>query len=281
MSERDGYMPGVPCWIETWQPDAAAAADFYSGLLGWEAERTTPEGAPAEYVMCRIRGRDVVGIGSGTPGAADDAGHAGAGADSASATAAWITYIQVDSVTDTVAKATAAGGRVVAAPFDSLDGGRMAILADPGGAAFGVWETGAHRGAAVINEPGAWTMSVLLTEDPEPAKAFYAAVFGWRADPFRLGDSEGTLWRLPGYVGGEPVQPVPRDVVAVQAPAFGRPSAWVVGVWVDDADETARRAVELGGTIVHGPYDSMISREAVIADPNGAVLNVSTAPSAR
>ena len=261
MSERDGFQPGVPSWIDTWQPDAGAAAAFYAQLFGWEAERTDPR-----YVMCRLRGRDVAAVGAG---------------DRGDAPAAWTTYVQVEDADGTVAKAIEAGGRVVAAPFDSLEGGRIAIFADPAGAVLGVWQPGAHRGARVVNEPGAWAMSVLLCDDPEPARAFYGAVFGWGAEPFALGDSEGTLWRLRGYVGGEPAQPVPRDVVAVMAPAFGRPAAWAVNFWVDDADATTARARQLGGTVVAGPFDTPISRDAVIADPAGAVFSVSTAPGGR
>src|SRR6185436_3594931 len=110
---------------------------------------------------------------------------------------------------------------------------------------------------------------VLLCDEPDKEKPFYAATFGWRADPFPLGETEGTLFRLDGYVGGEPAQPVPRDVVAVMAPAFGRPAGWVVGFWVDDADAIAGHAPELGGSVVVGPFDTAISRDAVIADPAG------------
>src|SRR3954447_21543908 len=291
MSERDDYAPGVPCWVDTWQADAAATAAFYAELMGWETERTTPDDAEAQYVMCRLRGRDVAAIGSGVAGAgASGVGGAGASASAAGpgaspagtahTPAAWTTYVQVASVQDTVAKAREAGGAIVAPPFDSLDGGRIAILADPVGASFGVWAPGAHRGAQVVNEPGAWTMSVLLCDDAEPAKRFYGATLGWTGDPFPLGDAEGTLFRLDGYVGGEPSQPVPRDVVAVMAPASGRPAGWVAGFWVDDADATAARAPELGGTVVAGPFDTAISRDAVIADPGGAVFSVSTAPPA-
>jgi uncharacterized protein len=278
MSERDGYAPGVPCWVDTWQPDAAIAAAFYERLLGWETEQaargaeqtapgtesTTPGGKRAQYVMCRMRGRDVAAIGEG-PGTAPTA---------------WTTYIRVASVDDTVAKAEAAGGRVVAAPFDSLDGGRIAILADPEGATFGVWQQGAHAGAQLVNEAGAWAMSVLLCDDPDKEKPFYAATFGWTGDPFPLGDAETTLFRLEGYVGGEPTQPVPRDVVAVMAPAFGRPAGWAVNFWVDDADDIAARAPGLGGAVVAGPFDTPISRDAVIADPAGTVFSVTTVPTA-
>jgi len=266
MSRRDGFGPGVPCWVDTWQPDAAGAAAFYAALFGWQTDVTDAPAGATVHVMCRLRGRDVAAIG-GRP--------AGDGPD---LPVAWGTYVEVARTDDTVAAATAAGGTVAMAPFDSLDGGRMAVIVDPVGAPLGVWQLGRHAGAQVVNEPNAWAMSVLLCDDPEPARAFYAAVFGWEAEPFPMGDHEGTLWRLPGYVGGEPGQPVPRDVVAVMAPAFGRPAAWVVNFWVEDADAIAAAAPGLGGTVVAGPFDTAISRDAVIADPSGAVFSVTTAP---
>jgi uncharacterized protein len=281
MSERnDGFAPGVPFWVDTWQPDATAAADFYARLMGWEPKQTTTEGAGPQYVMCRLRGRDVAAIGSA--GAAAVGGGAGAPPvpAPAGASAAWTTYIRVDSVDDAVATARDAGGAVIAPPFDSLEGGRIALLADPAGAVFGVWAPGNHGGAQLVNEAGAWAMSVLLCDEPDAVKPFYAALFGWTGDPFPFGDAEGTLFRRDGYVGGEPNQPVPRDVVAVLAPAFGRPAGWVAGFWVDSADDTAARAPELGGTVLAGPFDSGISRDAVIADPAGAVFSVTTAPTA-
>jgi predicted enzyme related to lactoylglutathione lyase len=274
MTERTAFPAGVPCWVDTWQPDAATAATFYAALMGWETEATPTADAAPQYLMCRLDGRDVAAIGDGAGVAPDEGAARGAPAP------AWTTYVRVASVDDTVAEARAAGGRVVTGPADSLDGGRIAILADPVGAVLGVWEPGAHGGAELVNAPGAWAMSVLLTDDPHAAKPFYAATFGWRGDPFPLGDAEGTLFRLDGYVGGTPHQPVPRDVVAVMAPAFGRPAGWVVGFWVDDADATAARAAELGGTVLAGPFDTPISRDAVIADPAGAVFTVTTVPPA-
>jgi predicted enzyme related to lactoylglutathione lyase len=221
------------------------------------------------------------GAGAGAGTAASAGADAGAGGDTAAgAPAAWTTYIRVDSVDGAVATAREAGGAVIAEPFDGLEGGRVALLADPAGATFGVWAPGAHGGAQLVNEPGAWAMSVLLCDEPAAVKPFYAALFGWTGDPFPIGDAEGTLLRRDGYVGGEPNQPVPRDVVAVLLPASGRPAAWVAGFWVDSADDTAAKARELGGTVLAGPFDSGISRDAVIADPAGAVFEVTTAPTA-
>ena len=245
MSERDGYAPGVPCWVDTWQPDADGAAHFYTELFGWEAAR-------GEYSMFRLRGRDVAGL-----------------AESADATPAWTTYVWVDDTDATAERVLAAGGRLLREPFDSLDGGRMALFADPAGALLAAWQLGEHRGAELVNEHSAWAMSVLSTPDTEGARSFYGAVFGWETDDF----GDASLFRLPGYVGGEPSQPVPRDVIAVMS--GGDAAAWTPGFWVADVDGAAARAVELGGRVITPPFDNPPGRTAVLADPAGAVFTVS------
>jgi len=139
---------------------------------------------------------------------------------------------------------------------------------------FGVWQPGTHRGAGLVNESGAWAMSLLSTSDSETAKAFYGTVFGWETETFGAGESAVTLWRLPGYVGGEPEQPVPRDVVGVMSSTDAPPS-WSVDFWVDDVDATADKAAELGGRVMEPPFDTPVGRTAVLADPQGAVFSVS------
>jgi predicted enzyme related to lactoylglutathione lyase len=259
MSERDGYQHGVPCWIDTWQPDAEAAAAFYTGLFGWPAQDTMPPGAGGQHFMCRLRGRDVAAIAS-RPQAAPPV-------------TAWGTYVWVDSAHDAAARAAGAGGAVVMEPFDSLDGGRIAIVADHAGAVLGVWQPGRHRGAQLINEPGAWSLSLLHTPDPEAAKAFYGEVFGWENEPF--GEAV-TIWRLPGYVGGEPEQPVPRDTIGAMTESAGdAPPHWSIDFWVHDTDETAARAAELGGRVIVAPYDTPGFRQAVLADSLGGAFSVS------
>ena len=81
------------------------------------------------------------------------------------------------------------------------------------------------------------------------------------------------MFHLPGFVGGEPSQPVPRDVVAAMVP--GEQAAWSVDFWVADVDAAAARAVELGGTVLSPPADAMVGRNTVIADPAGAVVSLS------
>ena len=264
MSERDGYQHGVPCWIDTWRPDPQPAVSFYTELFGWEAEDTMPPGTNGQHYMCRLGGRDVAAIASRP--------------DKAPSTPpAWGTYVWVESAEDAAAKAVDAGGNVVMEPFPSLDGGRIAVVADPAGAALGVWQPGAHKGAQLVNEPGAWAMSMLNTRDPEGAKKFYGAVFGWETDTFDMGEGEITMWRVPGYVGGEPEQPVSREVVGVMAPAVGDDVAphWSVNFWIDDADGAAEKTARLGGSVVEPPHDLPGFREAVLADPEGADFSVS------
>jgi predicted enzyme related to lactoylglutathione lyase len=253
MSERNGYQPGVPCWVDTWQADPEAAAAFYAEFFGWETKETTPPGSPRRHFMCKLSGRDVAGVGGPAPAAA------------------WTTYVWVESAEATAAQAGDHGGSVVMEPFDMLDGGRGALLADPAGAVFGVWQPGRHRGAQMVNAPGAWAMSVLNTSDPERATPFYSALFGWEAESL----GEMTLFRLPGYVGGKPEQPVPRDVVGAMTRSDDAPAHWSVDFWVDDVDASANTAVELGGKVVVPPFDTPFSRDAVLADPQGAAFWVS------
>ena len=154
----------------------------------------------------------------------------------------------------------------------------MAIVADPEGAVLGAWRPGKHRGAQLVNEPGAWAWSQLQAGDLDRAVAFYGAVIGWGTRTFDAGDGDAvTIWTVPGYVGGRPTQPLPRDVVAgvVPVPNHGGAPRWGVEFWVEDVDEAAARAIELGGSVVVPPADTSIGRSAVLRDPGGATLSVS------
>ena len=257
MPERDGYEHGVPCWVDTWQEDPDAAAAFYAGVFGWEIERGARPGAGRRYYVCRLGGRDVAAIGA---------------PPRAGLPPAWVMYVWVDDVDAVVASAVGAGGSLVVEPFVSFDGGRVALVADPAGAVFGVWAPGAHRGAQRVNEPSAYAMSFLRTPDPGGAEAFYGAVLGWTTEA----PGAMLLWRLSGYVGGVVEQPVARDVVAVLVRAgAGEAAHWRADFWIADADAAAARATRLGGSVVAGPEDAGPFREAVLADPAGATFSVS------
>jgi predicted enzyme related to lactoylglutathione lyase len=277
MLERDGYVPGVPCWVDTSHPDQEAAVAFYGGLFGWEFEDVMPPGSARQYFIARLRGGDVAAIGSQPDGAPP--------------AAAWNTYIWVESAEAAVAKVLDSGGRVITEPFDVMDFGRMAVCADPEGAAFCVWQAKRHKGAQIVNEPGSVNFNALNTREPEAAKSFYGSLFGWQT----LGLGGGVeMWRLAGY-GDFLEQRDPglrqrmaetaaapagfEDVVAALNPIGDDqrdvPPHWSVTFAVEDADATAKRAEELGGRVDVPPFDAPWVRTTVITDPQGATFTAS------
>ena len=276
MPERDGYIPGVPCWVDTSQPDPEAAVRFYSQLFGWQFEDVMPPGSEGKYFSARIRGGDVAAVGSIPEGAPQ--------------VATWNTYVWVDSADETAGRVRDAGGSVVMEPFDVMDAGRMAVFADPEGAVFMVWQANEHRGARIVNEHGSLNFNDLNTRDAEGAKAFYGAVFGWQT----LEIPGGFLgWTLPGYgdhlsrdnpdlrknvaeVGGpEGFEDVVASIVPIPADQPDTPAHWGVTFAVDDADAIAKAAGELGGKVIVPPLDAPWVRLTVIADPQGAIFTAS------
>jgi predicted enzyme related to lactoylglutathione lyase len=271
--ERDGYIPGVPCWVDTSQPDPEAGVAFYGGLFGWEFEDAMAPESPGRYVVARIRGGDVAAVGSIAEGAPP--------------MAMWNTYIWVESADETASKVLDAGGTTLMEPFDIFDSGRMAVFADPEGAVFCVWQAKQHKGAQIVNEAGSLNFNGLNTRDVDGAKAFYGAVFGWRTLTL---DGGVEMWALPGY-GDHLEQGNPdlrkhmaeasapegfEDVVANLTPIpDDQPDIaahWDVTFAVDDADATAAKATELGGAVIVAPFDAPWVRMTVIADPAGATF---------
>jgi predicted enzyme related to lactoylglutathione lyase len=279
--ERDGYPAGVPCWVDTPQPDPEAATRFYGGLFGWEFEDRMPADSAGHYFVGQLRGRDVAAVSSQPPGMPP--------------TPVWNTYVWVDSADEATAKAKEAGGRALIEPFDAAGAGRMALLADPEGATFSVMQAKGHRGAQLVNEPGTWNFSELNTRDPEGAKAFYGALFGWEADTIDGGDGEFTMFRQPGYgdylaerdpelrerMADVEAPPGFEDAVAWLVPMMGdqatadTPAHWSITFAVDDADAAADRAAELGGTVLAPPFDAPWVRMTVLRDPQGAAFTAS------
>jgi predicted enzyme related to lactoylglutathione lyase len=99
-------------------------------------------------------------------------------------------------------------------------------------------------------------MSRLETPDPDGAQVFYAAVFGWTTEASDIGETRITVFRLPGYVGGEPEQAFSREVVATMSDATGdAPAHWSVRFWVADVDAAVATTKRLQGTIVAGPFE--------------------------
>jgi predicted enzyme related to lactoylglutathione lyase len=233
-----------------------------------------PPGSDSKYLIARLRGGDVAAVSSQPEGASPHA--------------TWNTYVWVESADETAAKARGAGGSVVTEPFDVMDAGRMAVLTDPEGAAFMVWQANGHKGARIVNEHGALNFNNLNTRDIDAAKRFYSTVFSWGA--FDL--PGGQAWRLPGY--GDYLEqlthgirkmtvefgvPGFEDVVAAINPIpdddSDTPAHWGVTFGANDADAAAQKTTELGGEVVVPPFDAPFARMSILRDPQGATFIVS------
>src|SRR3954451_9046508 len=246
MPNRDRYPAGVPCWVDTEQPDAESGRDFYGGLFGWHLEDVAPPGAPGRYFQATIGGGTVAAIGS---------------AQNGTTSAAWTTYIAVENADETAARVREAGGTVVAEPADVSEAGRGGSFKDPEGVAFSVWQANRHIGAQVVNLPGSWNWSSLSTRDHAAAQRFYGAVFGWAFTPT---DMDGwVMVRRPGYADYlESIDPGVKarhkaggapdgftDCIGLLDPIQGNGEpGWSVPFTIPDADGAAARVADLGGT---------------------------------
>jgi uncharacterized protein len=297
MPVRDGYIPGVPCWVEASEPDPRAALDFYGGLFGWEFDDLMPSSSEGRYFIARgeARGSSIFDL-SGEKHAGDVAAVRSI-PKAASPTAMWNTYFWVDSSDEAASKVHDAGGGVVAEPFDFLDACRMAVFTDPEGAAFGVWEAKEYKGARLVNDPGALVFNSLNTRDLEGARSFYGSVFGWQTGDIG-GGAEG--WTLPGYgdwlerdhhpdlrrqmaEAGAPdgFEDVVASIIPIADDQPDTPPHWSVTFASADADATAAKAIDLGGKVIVPPFDAPWStatytiRVTVLADPQGATFAAS------
>jgi uncharacterized protein len=265
MSERDHYPHGVPCWVETLTDEPEAAQRFYGGLFGWTfaGSGSVSGDPPGEYFVARLNGADVAGI-APLPGGGEPP------------PPAWHTHVAVDDLTATTDRARSAGAEILLEDWDASPAGHLAVLTDPSGALLCLWQGQTRPGAARVNEASAWAMSLLSAPDPEAAATFYRSVFGWQAEPFDAGeDAPFWLFRQPGYLGGEPEQPVPRDVVAAMTTGQGPTGRWDVDFWVADAAAAAAAAPGLGGAVLAEPVESGGFRRTVLADPRGAPFSAS------
>jgi uncharacterized protein len=279
MQERKSYPSGVPCWLDTRQPDPDAAKEFYGGLFGWSFDDTAPQGSPVPYYVAKLRGSDVAAI---------------AGSLDPAASPTWNPYTAVENIERISARVLEAGGAVISGPREIPKAGRMATFADAQGAAFSVWEAGEFVGAQLVNEPGTWNFSELNTRDPEAAGLFYRAVFDWDHFTFEMGEAAYTFFTLDGY-GEFLAKSNPRVREAIDAGGdYAKftnavatliddssdqeatdPPHWSVTFAVDDADKIAAEAERLGGKVIVPPFDVEPVRMTVLADPQGAVFAAS------
>jgi uncharacterized protein len=249
MAKRTSYLPGTPSYVDIGTPDPEAASKFYAALFGWTVNDLGEEAEAGGYRMAQIEGDDVAGIGPAqNPGPPY-----------------WTTYFTVEDADITAKKVEAAGGRVLAPPFDVFDGGRMAVLMDPNGAAFNVWQPKASIGAYRVNEHGTLCWNELNTRNVESAKKFYADMFGWTFH----GDDNYVGFEVDGNgVGG--FMPMTPDRFPAEVPEH-----WLVYFAVDDVAAAHAKISELGGTPMMDPFPVPdVGTMTVASDPQGAMFAV-------
>ena len=255
MSEGTKHEPGTPSWADLGTTDAEAAVQFYAGLFGWEAENT-PAGPAGTYVMCRLEGKDVVGLYE-----QDEAMR------SRGVPPLWLVYISVDDVSASAKAVEEAGGTVHAQPFDVAEAGRMALVQDPTGAMFGLWQAGNRAGAETLHQPGAMDWFELATHDPEKAGAFYEKVLGWTVNAEEF---DGTPYTT-CLRGEEPVA----GILPAEALPEGVAPNWSLYFAVKDCAATVEKAQQTGGELLFGPHEMpRVGQFAGLRDPQGAAFAV-------
>jgi uncharacterized protein len=252
MSQRTSYTQGTPCWMDLMTTDPEAAKSFYGRLFGWTYDDVPMPQGPA-YSMA-VKDGAVAAITAQPPDMAAQ-----------SLPPIWNTYLAVDGVDEVATRVEPAGGKLLLAPFDVMDAGRMAIVMDPTGAAVGLWQGRGHIGATRVNEPGTMCWNQLLTDNEGVAVAFYQRVLGLTTSTMEVGGAPHTV-----FVAGADT------VASISAPPPGVPHHWHVYFAVEDVSAAAQHATERGGTVLNGPLDISIGTMAVLRDPQGGIFSIFT-----
>ncbi len=256
MGKRQGYEPGIFCWVDLATTDPAGAKTFYGELFGWEAA-DMPMGETGTYTMLRLGGDEVCALYE------LEAERREQGIPSH-----WFSYVSVEDAEATAARAQELGGAAFGGAFDVMEAGRMAIISDPAGAAFAAWQPGNHIGAGRVNDIGCLGWNELQTRDTETATVFYSGLFGWETEPMQQdGEVVYTTIRTKGWPNGG-VMPM-----AEQHP--DTPSFWLPYFIVESCEGAANKVQELGGGVLAGPMEvGAAAKIAVLTDPQGAAFAV-------
>ncbi len=243
---------GAVTWMDLSTPDITAATNFYRDLLGWKVEGSpTPMG---EYFIGKVADHQVGGMMQQGPELLGNP-------------AMWTTFIYADDLEATVGLVEKAGGTIHEKPFDIPGDARIALVADPTGAMFGLFSGQEIEGSYYSGRPGAVCWAELMTRDLAAAETFYATLFGWKAETRDTGETKYTTFKLEGEdVAGMLMMP---DMVPAEVPAH-----WGPYFTVADCAAAEKKALELGGKVLRPTAEIEIGKFAVIADPTGAAFNL-------
>jgi|SRR5579864_1091439 len=254
MKKIDKHAPGSFCWIELGTSDQNAAKNFYMPLFGWEAD-DRPMGPSEFYTMFKLQGREVGAAYTLTKEMKGVPPH-------------WMVYIAVENADASAKRAEQLGGKICKGAFDVFDVGRMAVLQDPAGAMFCVWQAKTHSGIEIAGVDGTMCWADLNTPDREKAEKFYSGVFGWKIMKEDEEPAHAYYHIKNGeeFIGGMP-PPMPMSKKI--------PPHWLVYFLTHECDKYATKAKELGAKFLMEPITMEdVGRFGVLSDPQGAAFAI-------
>ena len=253
MAEAKTAVANKPAWVDLATSDAAAAREFYSKVFGWKID-VNPDPQYGGYGMANVGDKRVAGI---APKMSPDA------------PTAWSIYIGTDDADDLAKKVQAAGGKIIAPPFDVGDQGRMAVFQDPTGAVISAWQPRAMNASLPTGEANTFGWAELSSRGVDKAIPFYQKVFGWTPKANDMGPDSPpyTEFQLGGesIAGGQEMQ----AMVPAETPSY-----WLVYFAVGDVDKSFKTATQAGARELVGPMDFPGGRFAIVSDPQGAAFGL-------
>ncbi|MGH2985053.1 MAG: VOC family protein [Solirubrobacterales bacterium] len=252
MGERTRHEPGTFCLVGLATSEPAPATSFYASLFGWDSEELSAGGV-GTYTMLRRGDKEVAILYRQTPEAR-----------AAGAPPHWTSYISVEDADATATRVGELGGAAVfREPFDVLDAGRVAAIRDPTGAIVSLWQPRSLIGAALVNDVGAWCWNELATTDVERAEAFFGELLGWE---YETDDGGYASIKNAGSLNGGIREQTEREREI--------PPTWLPYFTVENVDDAARQAEQVGGRRLLPSAEIHVGGFAVIADPQGAAFAV-------
>lgn len=252
---KKAWPQGTPAWADLMAADLDVAKEFYAALFGWEYD----DGGEAfgHYATARLGQDTVAGIGPSQ------------GPDGPPPT--WTVYLAADEAAEVAGRAADAGATVLMPVMQIGEYGAMAVLADPTGAVFGLWQSGSNTGVDRYNEPGAMVWGEAMVSDYQGGIDFYGKVFGYTFTD--MGGGPEMIYSIM-ELNGEAVAGI-GDLAMMPA---GTPSHWRVYFGVADIAASCAQARELGGSVVDEPWETPFGTMATLTGPGGEVFVVNQAP---
>ncbi len=255
MKDIKRHSPRTFSWIELGTSDTSGAKKFYQSLFGWTA-MDIPMGPDFTYTILQLEGQDVGALYKLMPDQV-----------SQGVPPNWLSYVEVQSADDTARNIKELGGKLIVEPMDVPQAGRFAVIEDPQGAKFGIWQSGQSTGVKMRDDVGSLVWNELGTADEKGGEKFYTALFGWQTELMPGGPMKYTIFKhdSKGIAGMYQLTPEMKGI----------PPHWVPYFAVANADDAINKTKAGGGQVLNGPMDIPdVGRFAILQDPQGAVFAI-------